>query len=81
MLFTSAQISAWLGDFLWPLMRVAMMFAVAPVFGGRLVPKRVRLLLALLVTWVVVPVIPPAPAIDPLSAAGVMVTLHLREFS
>jgi len=76
MLFTSAQISAWLGDFLWPLMRVAMMFAVAPVFGGRLVPKRVRLLLALLVTWVVVPVIPPAPAIDPLSAAGVMVTLQ-----
>lgn len=76
MLFTSAQITAWLGDFLWPLMRVAMMFAVSPVFGGRLVPKRVRLLLALLVTWVLIPVIPPAPAVDPLSAAGVMITLQ-----
>lgn len=76
MLFTTAQLSAWLGDFFWPLMRVAMMFAVAPLFGGRLVPKRVRLLLSLLVTWVLVPVIPPAPAIDPLSAQGVMITLQ-----
>lgn len=76
MLFTTAQLSAWLGDFLWPLMRVAMMFAVAPLFGGRLVPKRVRLLLSLLVTWVLLPVIPPAPAVDPLSAEGVMITLQ-----
>lgn len=76
MLFTTAQLSAWLGDFLWPLMRVAMTFAVAPLFGGRLVPKRVRLLLSLLVTWVLLPVIPPAPAVDPLSAEGVMITLQ-----
>lgn len=76
MLFTTAQITGWLGDFLWPLMRVAMMFAVAPIFGGRLVPKRVRLLLSLLVTWVLLPVIPDAPAVDPLSAAGVMITLQ-----
>ena len=76
MLFTTAQLTAWLGDFLWPLMRVAMMFAVAPIFGGRLVPKRVRLLLALLITWVLVPVIPAAPAVDPLSPAGVMITLQ-----
>lgn len=76
MLFTTAQLSAWLGDFLWPLMRVAMMFAVAPLFGGRLVPKRVRLLLSLLVTWVLLPVVPPAPAVDPLSAEGVMITLQ-----
>ena len=76
MLFTTAQLTAWLGDFLWPLMRVAMMFAVAPIFGGRLVPKRVRLLLALLITWVLVPVIPAAPAVDPLSSAGVMITLQ-----
>lgn len=76
MLFTTAQLTAWLSDFLWPLTRVAMMFAVAPIFGGRLVPKRVRLLLALLVTWVLVPVIPAAPAVDPLSAPGVMITLQ-----
>lgn len=74
MLITTAQLSAWLGDFLWPLIRVAMLFSVAPVFGGRLVPRRVRLVLAVLVTWVLIPVIPPAPAVDPLSAAGVLIT-------
>lgn len=74
MLFTTAQIAGWIGDFLWPLMRVAMMLAVAPIFGGRLVPMRVRLVLAVLITWVLVPVIPAAPAVDPLSPAGVLVT-------
>lgn len=76
MLITTAQLSAWLGDFLWPLMRVAMLFSVAPVFGGRLVPRRVRLVLAVMVTWVLVPVIPPAPAVDPLSAVGVLITVQ-----
>lgn len=73
MLLTTAQITAWIGEFFWPFMRVGMVFAVAPIFGGRLVPARVRLLLSVLVTAVLVPVIPPAPAIDPLSASGVLV--------
>jgi len=76
MLITSTQMAAWLGDFLWPMMRVGMMFAVAPIFGGNLVPIRVRLILTLMVTWVLVPVIPSAPLIDPLSAAGVMITMQ-----
>lgn len=76
MLFTSAQISAWLGDFFWPFMRVGMVFAVAPVFGGQLVPMRVRLILSLLVTAVVVPVIPSAPMVDPLSADGVLIGMQ-----
>jgi flagellar biosynthetic protein FliR len=76
MLITSTQMAAWLGDFLWPMMRVGMMFAVAPIFGGNLVPIRVRLILTLMVTWVLVPVIPSASLIDPLSAAGVMITMQ-----
>ena len=73
MLFTTAQIAGWIGDFLWPLMRVAMMLAVAPIFGGRLVPMRIRAALAVLITWVLLPVIPAAPAVDPLSAVGVLI--------
>lgn len=76
MLFTTAQISAWVGDFFWPFMRVGMVFAVAPVFGGQLMPMRVRLLLSLLVTAVVVPVIPAAPMADPLSATGVLIAMQ-----
>ncbi|MBI5042232.1 MAG: flagellar biosynthetic protein FliR, partial [Gammaproteobacteria bacterium] len=47
---------------------------VAPIFGGRLVPIRVRVVLSVLVTWVLLPVIPAAPSIDPLSGAGVLVS-------
>jgi flagellar biosynthetic protein FliR len=76
MLFTTTQLSAWLGDFLWPMMRVGMVFAIAPIYGGRLVPARVRVVLTVIVTAVLVPVIPSAPMIDPLSAAGVLTSLQ-----
>jgi flagellar biosynthetic protein FliR len=74
MLFTSADIASWIATLLWPFTRVAAMVAIAPVFGARMVPLRVRLAIALLLTWVVLPLIPPVPAIDPLSAAAVLVT-------
>ena len=74
MLFTSADIASWIATLLWPFTRVAAMLAIAPVFGARMVPLRVRLVIALLLTWVVVPLVPPVPAIDPLSAAALLVT-------
>ncbi len=52
------------------------MMAIAPIFSARMVPARIRLVVALLLTWIVLPVIPPVPAIDPLSAASVLVTLQ-----
>jgi flagellar biosynthetic protein FliR len=72
----AADISAWLGTYLWPLFRIGALLGAMPVIGMRTVPARVRLGLALALTLVVAPVIPPAPAIDPLSIAGAMVTLQ-----
>ncbi len=74
MLFTSADISAWIGSLVWPFTRIAAMLAIAPIFGARMVPKRIRLLIALLLTWTVLPLLPPVPVLDPFSAAGVLVT-------
>ncbi len=76
MLFTSADIASWIATLLWPFTRIAAMLAIAPVFGARMVPLRVRLAIAVLLTWVVVPTIPPVPAIDPLSAAAGLVTVQ-----
>ncbi len=76
MLFTTSQIAAWLGEFMWPLMRVGMVFTVAPIFGGRLVPMKFRVVMALIITWVLIPVIPPVPAIDPMSGAGVLIVIQ-----
>lgn len=76
MLFTSADIASWIGTLVWPFTRIAAMLAIAPVFGARIVPLRVRLIVALLLTVVVVPLIPPVPVIDPLSAASALVTVQ-----
>lgn len=69
-------IGQWVGGHLWPLFRIASFLMVVPVIGTNLVPKRVRMGLALLVTILVVPLIGPAPQVDPLSATAVQITLQ-----
>lgn len=76
MIFTDAQIGAWVGQLLWPLFRVASFFMVIPIIGTRLVPGRVRLGLAILVTLVVAPMLDPMPQVEALSFTALMVTLQ-----
>lgn len=72
--FTLPQIVSWLGAFLWTLVRTAGMVAVAPVFGARVIPMRVRVVVVLALTWIILPLVPAVPAIDPLSPTGMVVT-------
>ena len=74
--FTSAELTAWIGSFLWPLFRVGAMVGAAPILGSRVVPARIRLGLALAITLVIVPLLPTAPAVDPLSGAGLVITFN-----
>ncbi|HHH43991.1 MAG TPA: flagellar biosynthetic protein FliR, partial [Gammaproteobacteria bacterium] len=76
MLFTSADITTWIGSLVWPFTRIAAMLAIAPIFGARMVQKRTRLVMALLLTWIVLPLLPQVPAIDPLSVTGALVTVQ-----
>jgi flagellar biosynthetic protein FliR len=73
---SGADISAWMGAFLWPFFRIGAMVGMAPILGARVVPRRIRLGLALVITLVVVPVLPTPPAVDPLGADGVMMTAN-----
>lgn len=76
MVFTDAQIGAWVGSFLWPLFRVASFFMVIPIIGTQLVPMRVRLGLAILVTLAIAPMLGPVPQVDAISLEAAMVTLQ-----
>jgi flagellar biosynthesis protein FliR len=69
---TLPQLSAWLGSYLYPLCRLSGFFLVAPVFGAQMVNARIRMGLALVVSVLIAPLIPPVPAIDPLSVAAVV---------
>ena len=74
LILSSAEITAWIGSFLWPLIRVASMFSIAPVIGGKQIPRRIRIVAALLITLATVPMQQDVPIIDPWSAEGVYVT-------
>lgn len=71
--FSSAEITAWVGAFLWPLTRVAALVSVAPVLGSRILPARIRLMVALALTWAILPFAPPAPAVEPFSPVGLLI--------
>lgn len=62
--FSEAQLSAWLADFFWPLVRIGAIFTAAPVFSARQVSARHRVLIALAVTLVVAPLLPKMPVVD-----------------
>jgi flagellar biosynthetic protein FliR len=75
MSFTAAQLMELVGMWFWPFVRIAALLTVAPIFGTRSVPVRVRMGLALTLTLVIAPVVSThLPDIELFSAQGVLVT-------
>ena len=71
-MLSTADITAWVGSFMWPFMRVAALFSVMPVLGGAQVPARLRIALAALLSFLLMPLIGEIPAIEPLSGVGIV---------
>ncbi len=71
--FTSAQLDAWLTSFIFPLARVLALLASAPFFNNLAQPKRIRLVLGIVITLALVPVLPPIPAVPPGSWIGMAI--------
>lgn len=65
--FPVSQLTTWMASFLWPLFRIAAFFMFIPIISSQLVPVRVRLGLAVLLTLAVAPLLPPMPVMDGLS--------------
>ena len=76
MTFTTAEIASWVGAFLWPFVRIGAMLMSMAVIGTRALPARFRLMLALAITVLIAPLLGPAPAVDPLSGAGLAITVQ-----
>lgn len=56
-------------NLLWPMVRLSAFLIAAPLFSVRAVSLRIRILLALALTWMIYP-LTDWPTVDPLSAAG-----------
>ncbi len=73
---TDAEMMKWLASLLWPFMRIGAMFSSAPIMSARSVPVKVRVMLSLLIAWVVLPIIPPPPAVDLISFKAVLISVY-----
>ena len=73
---TSAQLTALLASYLFPMARILALVSAAPVFGNRGVPRRIRLGLGLALTLVIAPLAGPIPAVPPSSYEGLLVLIE-----
>ncbi|CAG8998375.1 MAG: Flagellar biosynthetic protein FliR [Candidatus Celerinatantimonas neptuna] len=74
--FPADVILNWLSLYLWALMRIAGLLMVMVPFGGRAVPARVRLLLSLTITLMVVPMLPPVHGIQLFSVRAFLIVIQ-----
>lgn len=65
--FSADQLGSYIGQFLWPLFRVMGFLMVAPVVGSQLVPTRIRLVLSVAISVLMLPVLPAMPQVRGLS--------------
>ncbi|WP_305906669.1 flagellar biosynthetic protein FliR [Methylomarinum sp. Ch1-1] len=74
--FSEDQLLGLLASFIWPFFRISSMFLVAPVLSVQALPARIRVMASLLITGVIVPVLPPMPAIELFSYQGFVVAIQ-----
>jgi flagellar biosynthesis protein FliR len=72
---TTGQLEAWLAQAYFPFARIGACLMVAPMFGARFVPARTRIVLAVAITALVVPLL-PAPAVRPFSGQGFVILVQ-----
>ncbi|MEO0436812.1 MAG: flagellar biosynthetic protein FliR [Pseudomonadota bacterium] len=70
--FDANSLIAQLELYIWPFLRLSAMMLVAPVFSSTSVTIRIRILLAVLIAALITPLLPSAPAVDPLSGIGAL---------
>lgn len=73
MTIPAAELTAWIGQFLWPFIRVGALLLTAPMFSNIVIPIRLRVLLGVGLTVAVLPAVGSVPRIDPLSATGLLI--------
>lgn len=69
---TNGQIGTWVASFMLPMFRIVALLMTMPIIGTTLVPRRVRLYLALAITVVVAPVLPPMPEVNALDLTALL---------
>lgn len=73
---TDADITRFVGQYIWPLVRISAFLLAAPIFGSQIITGRVRLVLSVVMTFLVMPLLPPLPAFPGISLSVLLITLQ-----
>ena len=73
---TSMQLEAWLAAFIYPLVRILALIASAPVLGNRQIPARVKVGLAMLITFLIAPTLNIQADIEATSGPGLFILMQ-----
>ena len=74
--FGFAQATAFIGSLVWPMMRIGAMLLAMPVIGTRLVSTRVKVIITLLLSVLVLPLLPAVPQVEALSVQGMFISIQ-----
>jgi len=71
---SAGQLEAWVAQLFWPFVRIGACLMVAPIFGARYVPARMRIVIAGAITLLVAPLLPSTAGTEMFSATGLVIT-------
>ena len=74
LVLTQSQLEGWMALYFWPFARIAGCLMVAPIFGAKFVPGRLRIVLAGAVTLLVAPLLPTPPQVPMFSITSLLIT-------
>lgn len=74
--FTSTQIVEFVQNLLWPFLRLNGLFLAAPVFGAALVPARTKIILAVLLAFIISPLVTPTVPVEPLGIRMMLIAVN-----
>jgi len=75
LVISDEQLMQFIGQYLWPMLRISGFYFAVPVIGARTVPARIRIVLTLFTTLLVVPMLPPAPVVSLVSVEAMMMVV------
>lgn len=73
---SAAQLSLWISSYFWPFVRIGACLMVAPVFGSKMIPSRVRLVIAGALTVLLAPGITAPANVELFSGVSLVITLQ-----
>jgi len=76
MSISGVELTSWLASLLWPFMRISAMLSAAPILSARSIPVRIRVMLAMLIAWILLPVLPTPPTVELISAEALLISIY-----